>query len=141
MGLTYLGNWGGDDLYLSFSSCFPFPLSPFMAKLPRQIHDTFSSLIFLISSFFSQSFFFLDLTATQENSDSLSPIKFSLDIVLVWFSHPFSLAGSSFSFSPLCEWAFAPGFILNTCCPEIALYNPPLSSLDLPHKLYILSNQ
>lgn len=53
-----------------FSSSFPFPLSPCTAKLPRQILYTFSSWISLISSFFSQSFFFfLDLTATQENSD------------------------------------------------------------------------
>lgn len=134
MGLTYLGNWGRDDLYLSLLKLFPFS-SQSLHGQTDQILYTFSSLISLISSFFSQSFFFLDLTATRENSDSLSPVKFSLDIVLVWFSHPFSLAGSSFSFSPLCEWAFAPGFILNTCCPEIALYNLPLSSLDVPHKL------
>lgn len=41
-----------------FSSSFPFPLSPCTAKLPRQILYTFSSWISLISSFFSQSFFF-----------------------------------------------------------------------------------
>ena len=32
---------------------------------------------------------------------------------MVWFSYPFSLTGSSFSFSHLYGWAFAPGSILS----------------------------
>lgn len=58
---------------------------------------------------------------------------------MVWFSHPFSLAGSSFSFSHLCGWAFVPGSILNLLFSLYLLYcenalNLPLSSLDVSHK-------
>lgn len=64
----------------------------------------------------------------QENSDSLSPVKFSLDIALVWFSHPFFLGGSSFSLSPLggrhllqvLSSTFSFPF---TCCPGTTYYN------------------
>ena len=58
----------------------------------------------------------LDLTATHENYDSPSPLKSFLDLqglAIVWFSRPFSLTGSSFSFSHLYGWAFAPGSVLN----------------------------
>lgn len=117
-----------------FSSSFPFPLSPCTAKLPRQILYTFSSWISLISSFFSQSFFFFPWPHCHTRKFWLSPVKFSLDIALGWYNHPFSLAGSSFSFSPLCGWAFAPGFILNlsfpfTCCPGTALDTQPSPAL------------
>ena len=58
----------------------------------------------------------LDLTATRENYKSPSYLKSFHDlqgIAMVWFSHPFSLTGSSFSVSHLYGWAFAPGSILN----------------------------
>ena len=58
----------------------------------------------------------LDLTATHENYESPSLLNSFLGlqgIAMVWFSHPFSLTGSSFSFSHLYGWAFAPGSILN----------------------------